>query len=125
ITASLGDGVDLIVDGGVRRKYQQATFFNYFNNPFFVYDIATAAPANYVDTAMTTVSLTPRLDVSRDISGMPLRLLTGIDLYTTQYASDRAQQPLAPVIHHYDIRQSSEAVYGMATLTLRPELDVS
>ena len=35
-TRTLGSGIDLIVDGGVRRKFQQSQFFNYFNNPFFV-----------------------------------------------------------------------------------------
>ena len=52
----LGPGVDLIVDGGVRRKYQQSLFFNYFNDPAFTFDPASAGPMTYVDTVMTTSS---------------------------------------------------------------------
>src|SRR5262245_35899424 len=89
LNATLSAGIELIVDGSVRRKFQQAQFFNYFeSSPPFAYTVAGATSMNYVDTAMTTSSVTPRLDVSHRLLGLPNRLLTGIDFYNTQYDSD-------------------------------------
>lgn len=124
-TASLASGVDLIVDGGVRRKFQQSTYYNYFNPPTFTFDEATAVPSSYINTGMTTTSLTPRLDVSHRLFGMSNRLLTGIDFYNTQYDSDRYPQPDAQAIHHYNIRQTTTGFYAMNTTALRPDTDVS
>ena len=124
-TNTLGSGVELIVDGGVRRKFQQANFLNYFNNPGFVFDPSTAGPMSYVNTVMTTSSLTPRLDVSHQLLGVPNHLLTGVDFYNTQYDSDRSLSPGDVAIHHYDIRQTTAAIYAMNTATVMPSLDIS
>lgn len=124
-TRALGSGVELIVDGGVRRKFQQSQFFNYFNNPFFVFDPSTAGPANYVNTVMTTSSVTPRLDVRHQLFGVPNRLLTGIDVYNTQYDSDRPQAEGLPDIHRYNIRQTTASIYAMNTTTVTPALEIS
>lgn len=124
-TAPVAAGADLIVDGGIRRKFQQSTYYNYFNNPFFVYDPSTAAPSSYINTGMTTLSLTPRLDAQHRLFGLAGHLLTGVDLYNTQYDSDRYQAPGTPAIHHYNIRQTTAAFYGLDTLTLTPALQVS
>ncbi len=125
LTNTLGSGVELIADAGVRRKYQQANFLNYFNNPGFVFDPSTAGPMSYVNTMMTTSSLTPRLDVSHQLFGVPNHLLTGVDIYNTQYDSDRSLSPGDLPIHHYDIRQTTAAIYGMNTTTVMPSLDIS
>jgi iron complex outermembrane receptor protein len=110
VVVPLAAGADLTVDGGVRRKFQQAQFFNYFQSVFpFAFDPASATPANYVDTVMTTTSLTPRLDLAHGAFGVPNRLLTGVDIYDTKYDSDRSQSPRTPVIHRYDIRQTTVA----------------
>ena len=124
-TRTLGSGFDLIVDGGVRRKFQQSQFFNYFNNPFFVFDPSTAGPANYVDTVMTTSSVTPRLDMRHQLFGVPNRLLTGIDFYNTQYDLDRPQAQGLPDIHRYSIRQTTASIYAMNTTIVKPALDIS
>ncbi len=50
-TKSLWNGADLIVDGGVRNKTQQADFFGDPADPFF------AGSYSYVDTTLTTWSL--------------------------------------------------------------------
>src|SRR5262249_28101578 len=94
----------LIVDGGVRRKFQQSNFYNYFPAPPFVFDPNSLAPGNYTDTVMTTSSFTPRLELSHGAFGLPSQLLTGVDFYNTQYNSDRPAAPGQPPIHHYDIR---------------------
>jgi len=125
-TVNLAPNVDLIVDGGVRRKFQQSEFFNYFNNPFFVYDPNSAAPSSYINTGMTTSSLTPRLDAGYHLLGVKNHLLTGLDLYNTQYDSDRYSAPInVQAIHHYNIRQTTAALYAMDTAYLRPDLDLS
>ena len=124
-TTSVWSGAELTVDGGVHRKFQQATFFDYFPPPFFVYDPFAGGPQNYVNTGMTTTSLTPRLDVTHNIFGLPGRLLTGVDLYNTQYDSDRYQFEGGQPIHHYNIRQMTTAFYGMNKTTIRPDLDLS
>jgi iron complex outermembrane receptor protein len=125
INVTLGSGVELIVDGGVRRKFQQATFYSYSNFPTFVFDPSTAVPMNYVDTVLTTSSITPRLDVTHGLFGVANHLLTGIDLYNTQYNSDRPTGFGMPAVHTYDIRQTTLAFYAMNTTAVRPDLDIS
>src|SRR5665213_1334552 len=122
-TNTLGSGVELIVDGGVRRKYQQSNFLNYFNNPGFVFDPSTAGPMSYANTVMTTSSATPRLDVSHQAFGVPNHLLTGVDFYNTQYDSDRSDTPGDIPIHHYDIRQTTAGFYF--TNPQAPPVDMS
>ena len=121
----LSADAELTVDGGVRRKFQQAQFFDYFPAPSFTFDPNSSVPANYVDTGLTTASLTPRLNLAHRAFGIPAELLTGIDVYNTQYGSDRSQAPGSPVIHHYDIRQTTAAVYAMNKASILPDLDVS
>jgi iron complex outermembrane receptor protein len=125
VVAPIAPGAALTVDGGVRRKFQQSTFFNYFNNPLFVFDPSTAAPSSFIDTVMTTSSITPRLDVAHGLFGVPNRLKTGIDYYNTAYLSDRYQAPSTPPIHRYDIKQTTVAYYAMNTTAVTPNMDVS
>jgi len=125
VTRTFAPGVDLIVDGGVRRKFQRSEFFNYFNGPGFSFDPLSAVPANYINTGMMTSSVTPRLDAAHQLFGVPNRLLTGIDLYNTQYSSDRYQAPGAIPIHEYNIRQTTAAYYAMNTTSVTPSFDVS
>jgi len=125
VNATLTPGVELIVDGGVRRKFQQATFYSYNNPPFFVFDPSTAVPMNYVDTVLTTSSITPRLDITGSMFGFANRLLTGIDFYNTQYNSDRPTGFGLPPVHSYDIRQTTLGLYAMNTMAVRPDLDIS
>jgi iron complex outermembrane recepter protein len=124
--ATLTPGVELIVDGGVRRKFQQSQFFNYFESTFpFAYNVNSATPMNYVNTVMTTSSVTPRFDVSHHLFGLPNHLLTGIDFYNTQYDSDRPSAPGLVPVHSYDIQQRTLGFYAMNTTALRPDTDVS
>ena len=93
VTATLTPGVEFVLDGGVRRKFQQALFYNYLDPNTFNYNLSAATPMNYVDTVMTTSSITPRFDISHQLFGVPNRLLTGVDFYNTQYHSDRPVGP--------------------------------
>src|SRR4029079_6628791 len=123
--ATLSPGIELIVDGGVRRKFQQAQFFSYLDPTTFLYNINAASPMNYVDTVMTTSSVTPRLDVSHRLFGLPNRLLTGIDIYNTQYNSDRPTAPGLVPVHSYDIRPTTAGFYAMNTTAVRPDTDIA
>jgi iron complex outermembrane receptor protein len=114
-TKTIMAGVDLIVDGGIRDKKQQAGFFgNSINIPF-----------NYVDTHLQTWSVTPRLSIKNDLLGMPSQILTGIDYYDASYHSDRPLFKGAAPIHVYDLAQQSLAGYWQHTLGILPSTDIS
>jgi iron complex outermembrane receptor protein len=115
-TKTLWNGADLIVDGGVRDKNQQAAFF-------FGPDMSN--PLNYVDTHLQTWSITPRLSVKNSIFGVPSSILTGIDYYDATYHSERPQFKGAPPIHVYDLSQQTLAGYWQQTLGLLPTTDFS
>ena len=115
-TKTLWNGADLIVDGGVRDKKQQAAFF-------FGPDMSN--PLNYVDTHLQTWSITPRLSIKNSIFGVPSNILTGIDYYDATYHSERPQFKGAPPIHVYDLSQQTLAGYWQQTLGLLPTTDFS
>jgi iron complex outermembrane recepter protein len=115
-TKTLWNGGELIVDGGVRDKKQQAAFF-------FGPDMSN--PLNYVDTHLQTWSITPRLSIKNPIFGVPSNILTGIDYYDATYHSERPQFKGAPPIHVYDLSQQTLAGYWQQTLGLLPTTDFS
>jgi len=124
-TVTLAPGAELIVDGGVRRKFQQAQYYSYLDPVTFLYNLSAAAPVNYVDTVMTTSSVTPRLDLQHQLFGVPNRLLTGIDFYNTQYNSERPTAPGLVPVHRYGIAQTTAAFFAMNTTSVTPDTDVS
>jgi iron complex outermembrane receptor protein len=115
-TKTLWNGGELIVDGGVRDKKQQAAFF-------FGPDMSN--PLNYVDTHLQTWSITPRLSIKNPIFGVPSNILTGIDYYDATYHSERPQFKGASPIHVYDLSQQTLAGYWQQTLGLLPATDFS
>jgi iron complex outermembrane receptor protein len=116
-TKSLINGVDLIVDGGVRSKDVQSGFFGADPAPSFA--------STYLNTHLTTWSITPRLSVKSQLFGLPSSLLTGIDYYDATYHQDRgAYQGLAPW-HMYDLQQQTVAGYFQHTIGVAPTTDVS
>jgi iron complex outermembrane receptor protein len=111
-TKTLLNGVDLIVDGGVRDKKQQAAFFNPFGS-------------SYVDSHLQTWSLTPRLSIKNPIFGIPSTILTGVDYYDAIYHSERPAFQGMPPIHTYDLSQRTLAGYWQQTVGLLPSTDFS
>jgi iron complex outermembrane recepter protein len=109
-TKTLTNGVDLIVDGGVRDKKQQAGFFNPFGN-------------RYVDSQLQTWSITPRLSIKNVMLGMPSAILTGIDFYDATFHSERPTDRGLPPIHTYDLQQQTLAGYWQQTIGLLPTTD--
>ena len=116
-TKTLWNGAELIVDGGVRDKKQQAGFFGPTPMPSFF--------SSYVDTTLQTWSLTPRLSIKNPIMGMPSTILTGIDYYDATYHSNRSAFNGFPPIHVYDLNQQTLAGYWQQTIGLLPTTDFS
>jgi iron complex outermembrane receptor protein len=116
-TKTLWNGAELIVDGGVRDKKQQAGFFGAMPVPSFV--------SNYVDTTLQTWSLTPRLSIKNPILGLPSNILTGVDYYDATYHSNRSEFNGFPPIHVYDLTQQTLAGYWQQTIGLAPTTDFS
>ena len=112
-TSTLAPGAELIVDGSLRRKAQQAELF------------FMGSPYNGVRTDLTTTSFTPRLKIDRDISGMPVKVLTGFDYYRTVYTSERAKDLMSVPYHIFDITQTTAAAYANGTFAVRPDTDVT
>lgn len=120
-TKTIVEGVDLIVDGGVRNKQGQGGFFGSgaFASPL------PSFSSTYVDADLTTWSITPRLSVRNVMLGMPSQILTGIDYYDAGFRQDRgAFKGFAPW-HVYNLSQQSLAGYWQQTIGLLPTTDFS
>jgi iron complex outermembrane receptor protein len=111
-TRMLTPDIELIVDGGWRRKDQQAGFFSPFAEA-------------YVNTTLATYSVTPRVKINTPLFGLPSRVIAGVDYYNSDYDSDRSQFSGNPPIHQYRLSQSSFAGYWQQTVSLLPTTDIS
>lgn len=116
-TKTLANGVELIVDGGVRNKHQTSGFFGPvpLDSAYF----------SFVDTYLTTFSLTPRLNIRNVMFGMSSTIITGIDYYDAIYHSNRADLQGDAPIHVYNLTQQSVGGYWQQTLGVLPTTDVS
>ena len=114
---SLGYGVELIVDGGVRDKKQQGSFFGPV--PLSEFN------STYVDAKLQTWSLTPRVSIKNVMFGMPSNILTGIDFYDATFHQNRGAFIGAPPIHMYDLSQQTVAAYWQQTIGFLPTTDFS
>ena len=114
-TGFLRDNVELTIDGGVRHKEQQAAI------------IDPTAPASnvYVDTTLTTLSLTPRANVKHSLMGRGARAIIGFDVYDSDYDSDRGVNKGDRPNHVYALSQQTYGLYAQETVALRPSTDVS
>lgn len=127
VTVDLMPGLELIVDGGVRARTQQAGFFQ------SCFDFATntsvggcaQSPLSYFDSTLVTSSVTPRVRVDTNVFGVPWKATAGVDLYHTDYDSPRSLFDGATAIHSYDLDQTSLAAYAMNTVTLFSTTDLS
>ena len=114
-TKTIIEGVDLIVDGGVRNKKSQGAFFGTDPLPSFA--------STYVDADLTTWSITPRLSVRNTIFGIPSQILTGIDYYDAAFDQSRGAFKGLPPDHIYNLSQQTLAGYWQQTLGLLPTTD--
>ena len=110
VTRMLGNGVELIVDGGVRQKKQQAGFFS----------------SNSADgRELVTASFTPRFIASNDFFGLPSKVIAGFDFYHATFYANRSALLTDPPIHRYDLAQRVAALYAQQTLSVTPNTDFS
>jgi iron complex outermembrane recepter protein len=119
ITRLLAPGAELIVDGGIRYKREQAQFYN------ATATVATSDPNKAVDTMLTTTSFTPRVKLDSLFGTLPWNAIGGIDYYRAVYGSDRPLYLGAPPIDRYDLTQSSLGLYWQQTLSVLPSTDIS
>ena len=111
-TYMLAPKVELIVDGGARSKDEQAGFF-------------TRGGEQYADTDLTTKSLTPRVNITQPFLGLPSRVIAGVDMFDTDYNSNRSMfEGLAP-IHVYNGGQQMLGGYFLQTLSVFPTTNLS
>lgn len=114
---TLWNGAELIVDGGVRDKKQQGSFFGGVPLQTFLF--------TYVDAKLQTWSLTPRLSIKNAVFGLPSNILTGIDYYDASFHQNRGAFIGAPPIHMYDLSQRTLAAYWQQTIGIIPTTDFS
>ena len=106
-TQTLGDGIELVIDAGLRHKEQQ-TVYNAFGGSFYGIDL-------------TTASFTPRLNIDRKLFGFASKLVTGVDLYQTWYRSfTSAAKGSVPFDNHL-LGQRTEAIYAEDSVTVTPD----
>ncbi|MGE3149625.1 MAG: TonB-dependent receptor [Pseudorhodoplanes sp.] len=112
-------GVELIVDGGIRHKIEQAQYYN------ATFTVPTNVPRAAVDTQLDTLSFTPRLKLDSNFGGVPWNAIGGLDYYRAQYNSDRQLVQYGPPIHSYDLTQTNIAGYWQQTVSILPSTDIS
>jgi len=111
VTRFLGKDTEMIFDIGYRNKNQQAFFDDYdFGGTF----------ASYLDTDLSTISLTPRVKAHHALFDRSATSIIGIDIYESDYDSDRALNPatINSPVHQLSINQKSTGLYGRNTLQL-------
>ena len=114
-TRQIADGIEVIVDAGLRRKEQQSAFFSDFG----------AAFNTYTDTALTSLSLTPRIVARHRLLGLEGKAIAGFDVYNSLYGSDRMVNEGDVPAHRYDLTQRSLAAYVQETVSLGSATDLS
>lgn len=114
ISRYLADGAELVLDGGFRRKEQEAFYDDYEGSPPF-YPPGTFA--RFVDSRLDTWSLTPRLTMPHGTDGQHT-FTVGVDLYYSQYDSERGQRPDTAPIHSLDVTQHRIAAYAHESTAL-------
>ncbi|MEH6503857.1 MAG: TonB-dependent receptor [Cycloclasticus sp.] len=114
-SADLNANDSLVVDAGYRRKHQRSQFD---------YGFGYGA---YAETAVETLSLTPRLTLARELAGQPMDVLLGLDLYAYDYESSRSdfKRNVGQASHKLDVAQKSIALYGQMTVALTEETSLT
>jgi iron complex outermembrane receptor protein len=107
-TYMLAPNFEVIVDGGIRAKEQEG-FLSF----------------SYIDSDLTTKSLTPRANITLSFFGLPSRITTGIDLYDTDFNSQRGESKSSAPYQFYDGGQNMVAGYWMQTVSVSPSTDIS
>ncbi len=114
-THELNSNDSFVIDGGYRRKQQRSQFDYGFGF------------GDYNETALKTLSLTPRLTLNRNINNHDINWIIGADLYLYQYDSKRSnfKQNIAHPVHTIAADQKSVALYTQTTISLSKQTDLT
>jgi iron complex outermembrane receptor protein len=110
-TMTIGDGIELVLDGGLRHKNQDSYFVSY---------------GDYSAVTLTSLTLTPRLEATQTLFGMSGKLLTGVDFeesFRQAGLSPAKDQP--PSYGYYGMTFTRYSAYAMENLTLSPQTEIS
>lgn len=105
-------GLELILDGNLRRK-DQTVFSSLFG--FDTSDVRT----------LTTGSVTPRAILDGQLFGLPTRVTAGVDYYNSSLEAKRSVALTDPPYDKYNLNQQSLAGYWQQTVALAPSTDIS
>lgn len=112
------NGTEAVVDVGYRTKNQKAFLDDYAYGGMY---------ANYLDSDLTTWSITPRFTLTQPVFGHNAHTVLGIDYYHSSYSSNRALNPatIATPVHRLNVTQKSAAAYAQSRITLTDATDVT
>ena len=111
-TRTLLNGLELIIDGGVRQKKQQAfSSISGFNTSD--------------DRSLVTYSFTPRFIAQGNVFGLPSKVIAGLDFYDATLHANRGAKLSDPPVHRYALMQRSLGLYWQNTVGVTPNTDVS
>jgi iron complex outermembrane receptor protein len=112
VSRMIGQSVELIVDGNLRRK-DQTVFSTLFG--FDTSDIRE----------LTNATITPRAIINAQLFGMPSNIIAGVDYYNSSLEARRSVALNDPPFHIYNLKQQSTAIYAQQTLGVLPTTDLS
>jgi iron complex outermembrane receptor protein len=112
-STDLNEYDSLVVDAGYRRKRTRAEFF--------------AFGGAYSESAIRTLSFTPRLTLARNIAGYPANSIIGADVYIHEYRSNRSSnsQNIGHPLNTVNVDQENVALYGQTTVELTEKTSVT
>ncbi|MBT3361041.1 MAG: TonB-dependent receptor [Rhodospirillales bacterium] len=111
----VGDSVEAVLDAGYRIKDTEARTVSSWGTQY----------NSYIDTELSTLSVTPRLNIDTDVADFDTSVTTGVDYYYSNYNSDRQLNPDGAAFHQYDGKQHSLGLYGQGTIALNDATEVS
>jgi iron complex outermembrane recepter protein len=112
VSRMIDSGVELIVDGNLRRKDQ--TVFS----SLFGFDASDAR-------VFTAGAVTPRANINTQLFGVPTKITTGFDYYDSTLNAKRSVALNDPPYHTYDLNQQAMAIYWQQTSSVLPTTEFS
>ena len=112
VSRQVGQGIELILDGNLRRK-DQTVFSSLFGSD--TSDVRT----------LVSGSVTPRAIVDGRLFGMATKITTGFDYYNSSLEARRSVGLSDPAYDKFNLDQKSVAAYWQQSLALAPSTDLS
>jgi iron complex outermembrane receptor protein len=112
VSRVVGQGIELILDGNLRRK-DQTVFSSLFGSD--TSDVRT----------LKSGAVTPRAILDGQLFGMPTKITAGLDYYKSSLEAKRSVALTDPPYDKYNLDQQSVAAYWQQTLALAPSTEIS